>query len=328
MPPLTLKAYSHSLPLEKPFRISRGVRTTANMVVAEISDGTHTGRGECMPYPRYGETIESVLELLENVAKNEESFATLEACQNALPPGAARNALDCARLDFEAKKSGRSVASRFALTMKPQVTAFTLGIDTPSAMYEAAKTARDRQVLKIKLGAGDEDIERLSAVRRGSPKAKLIVDANEGWKPEDFDHHLKSCIENNVGLIEQPLPAGDDDALLSIKSPIPICADESLHTRQELDHIEKRYDAINIKLDKTGGLSEAMVVLEEAEKRGLIIMVGCMLSSSLSMAPAVLVAQRATWVDLDGPLLLARDCDNALSYEGSTILPPTPQLWG
>ena len=328
MATLTLKAYPYSLPLEKPFRISRGVRTTANMVIAEISDGTHTGRGECMPYPRYDETVDSVIELLEGVAKDEANFSTLEACQSALPPGAARNALDCARLDFEAKKSGQSVANRFGLTMKPQVTAFTLGIDTPTAMYESAKAARERQVLKIKLGAGEEDIERLAAVRRGSPDAKLIVDANEGWAPKDFDHHLKSCIENKVGLIEQPLPAGDDDALLSIKSPIPICADESLHTREELDHIEKRYDAINIKLDKTGGLSEAMMVLEEAEKRGLIIMVGCMLSSSLSMAPAVLVAQRASWVDLDGPLLLASDCDHGLAYEGSTISPPTPQLWG
>lgn len=298
------------------------------MVVCEISDGDVVGRGECIPYARYGETVESVLEELRSVGQDEVLFASVDACQTALPPGAARNALDCARLDYEAKKTGQRVASRFGLVMEPRTTAFTLGIDTPSAMYEAAKAANDRAVLKIKLGAGDEDVERLAAVRRGSPNAKLIVDANEGWKADEFDRQLQSCIDNKVDLIEQPLPAGDDDALLSIKSPIPLCADESLHTRNELDHIEKHYDAINIKLDKTGGLTEAMAVLADAEERGLIIMVGCMLSSSLSMAPAVLVAQRATWVDLDGPLLLAKDRDHPLVYEGSTISPPTPALWG
>lgn len=328
MSQLVLTARSHSWPLAKPFRISRGVKTSADTVIVEISDGIHKGFGECTPYPRYGESVESVLGQLNGIAENPAQFKTSQAANEALPPGAARNALDCALIDFEAKRSGISAAKRLNIQLTPRNTAFSLSIETPAQMYESAKEASARPILKIKLGGGDEDHERLCAVRKGAPNAKLIVDANEGWSFDNWDAHLNSCIENKVALIEQPLPASQDDDLIGVKSPIPICADESLHTREQLEHIAKRYDAVNIKLDKTGGLTEALAVLEEAEKRGLIIMVGCMVASSLAMAPAVLLAQRATWVDLDGPLLLAEDHSNALHFKGSLLHPPTSDLWG
>lgn len=328
MSPLTLTVRRQNWPLAKPFRISRGVKTSADTVIVEISDGVHKGQGECTPYPRYGESVESVIAQLKNVAENPALFETSTTAQTAIPAGAARNALDCALIDYEAKRSHIPAASRFGISLAPRNTAFSLGIDDPAKMFEAAKEASTRPILKIKLGGGDEDHERLCAVRKGAPNAKLIVDANEGWTFDDWDKHLCSCVKNKVGLIEQPLPAASDDGLKGIKSPIPICADESLHTREQLDHIGERYDAVNIKLDKTGGLTEAFAVLEEAEKRGLIIMVGCMVASSLAMAPAVLLAQRATWVDLDGPLLLAQDHPNALHFDGSLLHPPTPALWG
>lgn len=325
---LTLKARRQSWPLAKPFRISRGVKTSAETVIVEITDGVHKGQSECTPYPRYSESVESVLKQLNFLAQNPEKFKTSEAVQQAISPGAARNALDCALIDFQAKRSQIPAAKRFNLTLTPRNTAYSLSIETPTQMYEAAKAANKRPILKIKLGGGDEDHERLCAVRKGAPYAKLIVDANEGWDFDNWDTHLRSCLENKVALIEQPLPASKDEGLKGIKSPIPICADESLHTREQLEHIVQRYDAVNIKLDKTGGLTEAFAVLNEAEKRGLIIMVGCMVASSLAMAPAVLLAQRATWVDLDGPLLLAEDHPNPLHFEGSLLHPPTPGLWG
>lgn len=328
MSTLTLKARAQSWPLAKPFRISRGVKTIAETVIVEISDGLHSGFGECTPYPRYGENVKSVLDELIKIAQNPGKYETTQAVQEALPAGAARNALDCARIDFEAKRSGIAAAQRYDITLAPCDTAFTLSLDDPHAMFKAAKAAQSRPVLKIKLGAGIEDVERLAAVRKGAPDARLIVDANEGWTGDEFDIQLKACIKNRVGLIEQPLPADDDDALLNIKSPIPLCADESLHTRAELDHIIKRYNAINIKLDKTGGLTEAFAVYKQARQQGLVIMVGCMVASSLAMAPALLIAQRATWVDLDGPLLLADDINNALTFNASTIDPPSPKLWG
>ncbi|MEO1065747.1 MAG: N-acetyl-D-Glu racemase DgcA [Pseudomonadota bacterium] len=327
MPSLSLTAKAQNWPLAKPFRISRGVKTAADTVIAELSDGTHIGRGECTPYPRYGESVESVLEQLETVAKHPDSLADAGALQTALPPGAARNALDCAFHDFTAKQTGTPVADRISIALSPVETAFTLSLDTPDIMFEAARAASHRPVLKIKLG-GDGDADRLEAVRRGSPDAKLIVDANEGWTSDQWDDHLTACINAKVGLIEQPLPAGDDDALLEIKSPIPLCADESIHTRQELAHVAARYDAVNVKLDKTGGLTEAIALCEEAREHGLIIMVGCMVASSLAMAPALMIAQGAEWVDLDGPLLLAEDCDHALTFDGSTIHPADRALWG
>lgn len=328
MPPLTLTARAQSWPLKKPFRISRGVKTQAETVIAEISDGVHKGHGECTPYPRYGESIESVLKELGRVAANPAHFRDARAIEEALPAGAARNALDCALIDFEAKRSGIPAASRFKIAMKPLDTAYTLSLDTPAAMHRAAKEASSRPILKIKLGGGGEDHERLLAVRQGAPDARLIVDANEGWRADDLAHRLDICRENRVDLIEQPLPAGEDDALATIRSPIPICADESLHTRADLRRIAGRYDAVNVKLDKTGGLCEAFALIEEAERLGLSVMVGCMVASSLSMAPAMLIAQRAAWVDLDGPLLLAHDHPHPLHFEGSLLYPPSAALWG
>lgn len=325
---LTLSARAQSWPLAKPFRISRGVKTTAETVIAEVSDGLHSGHGECTPYPRYGESVDSVLEQLNTANKNASDFSSNDAIQEILPAGAARNALDCAFADFEAKRSGIPLAKRLGIKMGPLDTAYTLSLDDPATMYEAARAATARPVLKIKLGGGGEDTERLKAVRKGAPGARLIVDANEGWNVDEWDDHLKACVENDVGLIEQPLPANKDDVLKNIKSPIPLCADESLHTRNELDHIAECYDAVNIKLDKTGGITEALAVRKHAEEHGLIIMVGCMVASSLAMAPAVLVAQGAAWVDLDGPLLLAEDCKNPLKFEGSSLYPPSPALWG
>ena len=328
MSQLTLTARQQSWPLAKPFMISRGVKTSAETIIVEINDGQHKGQGESTPYARYGESVESVLEQLNEISQDPTLFEHNESLQEAMPAGAARNALDCALIDYQAKRSQIAAHKRFNITLTPRNTAFSLGIETPTKMYEAAKAASNRPILKIKLGDGDEDHERLCAVRKGAPDAKLIVDANEGWSTDNWDNHLRSCIENNVQLIEQPLPASQDDDLKDIKSPIPLCADESLHTRKELGHIAERYDAVNIKLDKTGGLTEAFAVLDEAEKHGLTIMVGCMVASSLAMAPAVLLAQRATWVDLDGPLLLAKDHPNGLHYEESLLHPPTAELWG
>lgn len=328
MPPLNLTARVQSWPLRKPFRISRGVKTRAETVIVEIGDGQITGRAECTPYGRYEETVASVIASLENLAREPERFSTLDAVA-ALAPGAARNAVDCALLDWQAKASGIPVARRFGLTPRPRDTAFTLSLDTPAGMFEAARAEQARPLLKIKLGGGDGDHERLEAVRKGAPGAALIVDANEGWRTDDIDFHLKACLAARVALIEQPLPANADDALRHIRSPIPICADESLHTRHELGEIAARgYQAINIKLDKSGGLTEAFAVAEAAEGLGLGIMIGCMVASSLAMAPALLLGEKARWIDLDGPLLLAEDHPDGLRYIGSRVYPPEPALWG
>lgn len=324
----TLTARRQSWPLEKPFQIARGVKSSAETIQVEISNGSIKGQSECTPYPRYNESVESVMQQLNYMADNPAKYENRESLQSALGAGAARNAIDCALIDFEAKRSQVPAAQRFNITLAPRNTAYSLGIESPSQMYKAAAAANKRPILKIKLGSGEEDHERLKAVRKGAPDAKLIVDANEGWHVDDMDEHLKACIDHNVQLIEQPLHASHDDALKDITSPIPLCADESIHTREQLDHCAERYDAVNIKLDKAGGLSEAFALLEEAEKRGLIIMVGCMVASSLAMAPAVLLAQRAEWIDLDGPLLLAQDHPNGLKYEGSLLHPPSPDLWG
>lgn len=328
MPLPTLTASSRQYPLKNPFRISRGVKTHADTVVVELSDGVCSGFGECTPYPRYGESIEGVVGELNDIADNQQSFGSIEAVQKALKAGAARNALDCAVIDFLAKSSGKSVSESLSVPLNPVTTAYTLSLDEPSKMFDAATAASHRPVLKIKLGGDAGDDERLRAVRQGAPSAKLIVDANEGWTVDKWDDHLRSCLENKVGLIEQPFPAADDSALDFIKSPIPICADESAHTREGLEVLAKRYDAINIKLDKTGGLTEALALKKRAEELGMIIMVGCMVASSLAMAPAIYVAQGASWVDLDGPLLLAKDCENPLSFDESIISPPEPSLWG
>ena len=327
--PLTLAVAVDRFPIAGAFTISRGRRTEAVVVTATVSDGKAVGRGECVPYARYGETVEGVVADLERLtpALAEPGF---DRCRLAslLPAGAARNALDCALWDFEAKRSGVPVRIAAGLDEPiPLVTAYTLSLGTPQTMHAAAVAASGRPLLKVKLG-GDGDPERIAAVREGAPEARLIVDANEAWREATLAANLDACVEAGVELIEQPLPADADAPLVDLSSPIPLCADESLHTSDQLEALCDRYDAINVKLDKTGGLTEALRLVRAARRLRLRVMVGCMVGSSLAMAPAVLVARDADFVDLDGPLLLARDREPGLRYEGSMVFPPEPALWG
>jgi L-Ala-D/L-Glu epimerase len=326
--PQRLSVIRRAWPLAQAFAISRGSRTTAEVVVAEVSDGEFRGRGECVPYPRYGESVDSVVQTLEAMKGAVFSGLDRHELQRAMPPGAARNALDCAFWDLDGKRDDRRVADMAGLgQLRPLVTAYTLSLDTPERMGEAAAANRDRPLLKLKV-TGDGDIERVRAVRRNAPQSRLIVDANEGWSERHLTEIMPMLAEFGVELIEQPLPAGADDALARLPHPIPVCADEACHTREDLDRLAGKYDAVNVKLDKTGGLTEALALAEAAAARGFKIMVGCMIGSSLAMAPALLVAQRAAFVDLDGPLLLASDRSPGLRYDGSTVYPPDPALWG
>ncbi|WP_132254683.1 N-acetyl-D-Glu racemase DgcA [Methylobacterium segetis] len=319
-------------PIAGAFTIARGSRTEAVVVVASIAceEGGRTlaGRGECVPYARYGESVESVADLIGAQAEAVASGLTRTDLLERMPAGAARNALDCALFDLEAKLAGRPAWEIAGLSAPgPATTAYTLSLGSPESMEAAARAAAHRPLLKVKLG-GEGDPERIAAVRRGAPEARLIVDANEAWRESTIAANLAACVEAGIGLIEQPLPAGEDDLLARIPRPIPICADESLHDRAGLDAVAERYDAINIKLDKTGGLTEAVMLAHEARARGLSLMVGCMVGTSLAMAPAMLLAHHAAYVDLDGPLLLARDREPGLLFEGSTIHPPEAELWG
>jgi L-alanine-DL-glutamate epimerase-like enolase superfamily enzyme len=317
-----------SWPLAQPFRISRGSKTHAEVVVAEVADGPLHGRGEAVPYPRYGETVDDVVAALEAMAGEVADGLDNATLQQAMPPGAARNALDAALWELSAKASGKSVW-RLAGIEAPRslITAYTLSLDTAAAMGRAAAANASRPLLKRKL-TGEGDLERVRAVRDGAPQSRLIVDANEAWTPEHFAAYAPALAELGVALIEQPLPAGNDDALAALPHPIPVCADESCHTSADLEGLVGRYEAVNIKLDKTGGLTEALALLQAARARGFKVMVGCMVGTSLAMAPAVLLAQEADFVDLDGPLLLAHDRQPGLRFEGSTIFPPKPNLWG
>jgi L-alanine-DL-glutamate epimerase-like enolase superfamily enzyme len=327
--PLSLTIRAESWPIAGSFSISRGVKTQAQVVVAELNDGRHKGRGECVPYARYGETVQGVVATLNEIGGTRLAFGLdRSALQKALPAGAARNALDCALWDIEAKRAGKSASELAGLpALRPLVTAYTISLGAPDAMPEAARAAASRPLLTIKLGAPG-DASRIAAVRAAAPKSELIVDANEGWKPENLAENLAACSAAGVTLVEQPLPASGDEALAGIARPIAICADESVHDRSSLGALVGRYDAVNIKLDKAGGLTEALSMAAEAERLGLRIMVGCMVGTSLAMAPAMLVAQRASVVDLDGALLLAKDRPDGLRYDGSLVHPPTPALWG
>jgi L-Ala-D/L-Glu epimerase / N-acetyl-D-glutamate racemase len=326
MPRLTVR--HEAWPLAAPFAISRGGRTVADVVVAEIGDGSVRGRGESVPYARYGETVEGVVAAIEAMQDAIAAGLDRAALQQAMPPGAARNALDAALWDFEAKASGKSVARLAGLgPLRRLETAYTLSLDTAERMGTAAAEHRERPLLKLKL-TGDGDVARVHAVRQGAPAARLIVDANEGWTPRHFAELSPALAELGVALIEQPLAAAADEALAELPHPVPVCADESCHTAADLDRLAGKYEAVNIKLDKTGGLTEALTLAAEAERKGFRIMVGCMIGTSLAMAPAFLLAQTAQIVDLDGPLLLARDRQPGLRYDGSTIYPPTPALWG
>jgi L-alanine-DL-glutamate epimerase-like enolase superfamily enzyme len=315
-------------PLAGAFTISRGTKTEAVVVVAELIDGTHRGRGESVPYARYGETPDGIVAAIEAMGPALRQGLSRAELQGAMPAGAARNALDCAYWDVNAKAAGlRAYEIAGLAAPKPRITAYTISLAAPAAMAEAAERAAGRPLLKVKLG-GEGDGERIAAVRRAAPRAELIVDANEGWAADDLAQNLAACADAGVTLIEQPLPEGKDDALARIKRAIPVCADESVHDRASLDALAGKYDAVNIKLDKTGGLTEALALIAEAERRGFTIMVGCMVATSLAMAPAMLIAQRARVVDLDGPLLLAKDRAEGLRYDGSLAYPPGAALWG
>ena len=329
---LTLTVAVERFPIAGSFSISRGAKTEAVVVVAKLTDGGVTGWGECVPYARYGESVETVTAALEAMRVPLANGLDREALQQAMPAGAARNALDCAFWDYEAKRSGRRAYELAGLSPpKPLTTAFTISLADPQTMAQAAADAANRPVLKIKLGGSGEhggDPARIAAVRRAAPAAMLVVDANEGWREDNLATNLDACAAAGVVLVEQPLPEGRDDVLARIAHPIPICADESAHSRASLVALTGKYDAVNIKLDKAGGLTEALAMADAATAAGLSIMAGCMVATSLAMAPAVLLAQRARFTDLDGPLLLATDRAPALRYDGSEVFPPEPALWG
>jgi L-alanine-DL-glutamate epimerase-like enolase superfamily enzyme len=327
-PPASLTVTIERWPIAGRFAISRGTKTEAVVAVAELSRNGRRGRGECVPYPRYGESPEGVAAALEALSPRIAAGLSRTALQTAMPAGAARNALDCAFWDLEAKAGGRPVWQLAGLPEpRPLTTAYTISLGSPERMAEAAGAAARRPLLKIKLGA-EGDPARIAAVRAAAPETELIVDANEGWTPQNLAANFAACAAAGVLLVEQPLPAGKDDMLAQIRCPVPVCADESVHDRASLAALKGKYHAVNIKLDKTGGLTEALAMADEAERLGFQIMAGCMVATSLAMAPAMLLAQRARFVDLDGPLLLARDRDHGLRYDGSLVHPPHPDLWG
>jgi L-Ala-D/L-Glu epimerase len=316
-------------PIAGRFIIARGARTEAVVVTVAIAQGDAVGRGECVPYARYGETVEGVAAAIEAQRCAIEGGLDRIALQEAMPPGAARNAVDCALWDLDAKLSGVPAHVSAGIDrLRPVSTAYTISLDEPAVMADAVRKASGRPILKIKLGAPEGDAERIAAVRAAAPDATLIADANEGWSEDNLDRHLAACAEAGFALIEQPLPAAKDEALRGRLRPVPLCADESVHDRHGLGRLVGLYDAINVKLDKTGGLTEALALAGDAERRGFALMIGCMVGTSLAMAPALLLAPRARFVDLDGPLLLARDRENGLYYDGSIVHPPSPALWG
>lgn len=315
-------------PIAGAFTISRGSKTEAIVVVAEIHHRGQRGRGECVPYARYGETPETTLARILSLQESIADGLDRQALQTALPAGAARNALDCALIDLEARTTGTRAWDIFGHPPpKPCTTAYTISLGSADTMATAAAKVAHRPLLKIKLG-GDGDADRIVAVRRAAPRSQLIVDANEAWIDANLESNLAACADAGVTLVEQPLPAGQDEALATTRRRIAVCADESVHDRASLERLRGRYDAVNIKLDKTGGLTEAMAMADAARSLGFEVMVGCMVATSLAMAPAMLLAQRARFVDLDGPLLLASDRECPLHYDDSTIYPPTPELWG
>ncbi|PTV93836.1 L-alanine-DL-glutamate epimerase-like enolase superfamily enzyme [Rhodobacter aestuarii] len=310
--------------LAEVFTISRGSRTEAKVLTVRVLRGAVAGWGECVPYARYGESLESVTAQIEGLPAN----ISREDLQYALPPGAARNAVDCALWDLEAKAAGKRVWELAGLTAPgPEVTCYTLSLAEPAAMQASAAKNAHRPILKIKLGTPD-DMPRLEAVRAGAPKAKIVVDANEGWSAEVYSDLAPHLLRLGVAMVEQPLPASEDEALLGLNRPVPVCADESCHDRKSLPGLKGKYDLVNIKLDKTGGLTEALALRQQALVEGYGVMVGCMVGSSLAMAPATLVAQGAAYTDLDGPLLLAQDRESPLKYADGMVYPPEAELWG
>ena len=324
---MRIDAHEQSWPLDKPFRIARGSRTEARVVVVTVTNGQYTGRGEAVPIARYGQTVESVLAQIESMKS--ERRLDRQKLQQLLPAGAARNALDCALWDLEAKISGKRVWELANVAIAPEVeTSFTISLDTPAAMAAAARANAAAPILKLKLGGDDVDLARVETVREAAPAARLLIDANESWSPEHFREVAPLLGQFGVELIEQPFPADADEVLETLDHPVPVCADESCHTSADLPRLTNRYEVINVKLDKTGGLTEALLLIERARESGFKLLIGCMVCTSLGIAPARVLASAADSVDLDGPLLLAGDRHHGLSYQGGKIGIPPRELWG
>ncbi|MFA9200400.1 MAG: N-acetyl-D-Glu racemase DgcA [Cypionkella sp.] len=324
----TLRARHDRFALSRPFRISRGVRTAAEVVTVELAEEGAVGRGEGVPYPRYGESIAGALAQIETVRGAIEAGATRAELITLLPPGAARNALDAALWDLEAKRAGRSVAELIgAPEPRPVATALTVVIDTPAEMARQAALIADAPLIKVKVDAADP-VAAIRAVRAAAPAAALIVDPNESWDEALVRAAMPVLVECRVDVLEQPCPAEADAWLANYSRPVPVCADESLHTLAELDAVAARYDAINIKLDKTGGLTTALELAAAARERGLGLMSGCMVCSSLGIAPALHIARQADWADLDGPLWLAEDRAGGMTAENGMLHPPQQGFWG
>jgi L-alanine-DL-glutamate epimerase-like enolase superfamily enzyme len=326
--PRTVNAQHHRFALTRPFRIARGEKSFADVITATVTDGEFQGRGEGVPYPRYGESIESALAEIETARPALEAGAGRDELQSLLAPGAARNAIDCALWDLESRQSGRDVADRLGLPpARPLVSAITLGIDTPEAMAEAARSAAGAPLLKVKVNA-DDPAARIRAVRAAAPEAALIVDPNESWDEALVRAIQPVLLEAGVDLLEQPVPAAEDDWLEGFVPAVPICADEAVHVVADLDTVARRYQAVNVKLDKSGGLTAALDLARATRARGLGLMTGCMVSSSLSIAPALFIAALSDFADLDGPLWLREDRDGGVRDEGGVLLPPAPGFWG
>lgn len=324
---MRIEAKEEVWPLKEVFRISRGSGTEARVVVVTVNDGKNTGRGEGVPITRYSQSVDSVLAQIESIKSVRD--LDRDKLQHLLPPGAARNALDCALWDLEAKRSGKRAWEQANIPIVPEVeTSFTISLDTPDKMAAAAKAAANSPLLKLKLGGDDLDLARIEAVREAAPTARLLIDANESWSPKHYRKIAPALKELGVELIEQPFPANADEVLETLDHPVPVCADESCHTTADLPRLRNRYEMVNVKLDKTGGLTEALLLTERARESGFKLLIGCMACTSLGIAPARLLASTTDYVDLDGPLLLAGDRDHGLAYENGTIGLPSRQLWG
>jgi L-alanine-DL-glutamate epimerase-like enolase superfamily enzyme len=324
---LRIEAKEEVWPLKEVFRISRGSCTEARVIVVTVNDGQHTARGESVPIARYSQSVDSVLAQIESIKSVRD--LDRDKLQHLLPPGAARNALDCALWDLEAKRSGKRAWELANIPIVPEVeTSFTISLDAPDKMAAAAKAAANSPLLKLKLGGDDLNLARIEAVRGAAPAARLLIDANESWSPEHYRKIAPALKELGVELIEQPFPANADEVLETLDHPVPVCADESCHTTADLPRLRNRYEMVNVKLDKTGGLTEALLLTQCARQAGFKLLIGCMVCTSLGIAPARLLASATDYVDLDGPLLLAGDRDHGLGYENGRIGLPSRQLWG
>ena len=326
--PRTLDAQHDRFALTRPFRIARGVKTAADVVTVTIREGYKAGRGEGVPYPRYNESVESALAAISEIKPLIEGGAGRDALLKAMPAGAARNAVDCALWDLESRLSGQSVADMIGAPEPGRIaSALTIVIDTPEAMARAAASVAQIPLIKVKVDANDPEAQ-LRAVRAAAPEPRLIVDPNESWDRALVEAMQPMLVELRADLLEQPVPAGEDEWLEGFTPAVPICADEALHVAGDLPVIARRYQVVNVKLDKTGGLTEALAVAKAARERGLGLMTGCMVSSSLAIAPALHIARMSDFVDLDGPIWLREDRDGGVRDEGGTLLPPAPGFWG